>query len=675
MTPRLWISSTEFASAAQIERQVANRVCSGFANQTKGSWRGHVLEVRTVHGKGGRSGIQYQVRISSLPPEIQARLKTHQADVEEVSNTRLGKDAQNERNWKYDVIRPVLQHPKRSVERRDALEALIGTSRLDWKLRQRKLTRTGLYKWIQEYETGGIHALSSKVRSDKGQKRVIINRTWCETVPFETGEMEKIEKQLIAYIRGLVKGGTRRKMIRFLAGNHLKKLTREAGFKPNSPRFERKLFNIPHDMVTAERRYYAVYRHKHDRKASEDGKPRIQRSIDGLVPMEIVVMDVHHINVLVRRENGTAATPKLLAFLDLATNRLFYKLVFFEARGGVRNTDVIGAFVEMCKDPAFGVPQYLYCDNGSEYRFADYLEDALKLSTHITSYQDEDDRNRVIRALPYNAAAKQVEGLFRQLNQQLFRHLKGFIDDDRMNPKRQSLSKAPQVDERGFDAFCQDIDKLMNTYDAVPQQGALKGRSPAEVFQSHVESGWQATVMDDAQLLTVFTKPITRKVQKHAISLNGQRWTCKELAACHETTVVAHVPQYHGFSRVLVTDGKGNPIGIASADKAYHPRDRRGAQDSARRISIRNKSLRDLDKSAPDIDVAAELMAIGENVLPVVPNDPDAVISINRKVQDGLAITPVSVNPESEKQREQEQRESNERALALIEQISKRKAL
>jgi hypothetical protein len=67
--------------------------------------------------------------------------------------------------------------------------------------------------------------------------------------------------------------------------------------------------------------------------------------------------------VLVRRENGTAATPKLLAFLDLATNRLFYQLVFFEARGGVRNIDVISAFVEMCKDPAFGVPQYLYCDN------------------------------------------------------------------------------------------------------------------------------------------------------------------------------------------------------------------------------------------------------------------------------------------------------------------------
>jgi hypothetical protein len=35
--------------------------------------------------------------------------------------------------------------------------------------------------------------------------------------------------------------------------------------------------------------------------------------------MEVVVMDVHHINVLVRREDGTTATPKL----DTSKNWIF----------------------------------------------------------------------------------------------------------------------------------------------------------------------------------------------------------------------------------------------------------------------------------------------------------------------------------------------------------------
>ncbi len=32
---------------------------------------------------------------------------------------------------------------------------------------------------------------------------------------------------------------------------------------------------------------------------------------------------------------------------------------------------------------AFGLPKILYCDNGSEYLFADYLDDALKLNIHV----------------------------------------------------------------------------------------------------------------------------------------------------------------------------------------------------------------------------------------------------------------------------------------------------
>ncbi|MGI8399858.1 hypothetical protein ACRYWZ_26150 [Agrobacterium deltaense] len=174
---------------------------------------------------------------------------------------------------------------------------------------------------------------------------------------------------------------------------------------------------------------------------------------------------------------------------DIATNRVFCELIQFDNRGGVRNSDIITAFVNMCQHPAFGVPQFLYVDNGSEYQFADDLEDALRLGTRLMPFNGNKDRNHVIRAKAYNAAAKHVEGWFRQVNQQHFRHIQGWRDDDPINPKRPELGKLHAPFEGGFDAFCDIVYSHLTSYEHMPQKGALKGRSPALVFKSFVDKG------------------------------------------------------------------------------------------------------------------------------------------------------------------------------------------
>lgn len=315
-----WITAVDLAKVCGIHRRVTNRLCRQFSEHSKDGWHGHTLEVRTLHGRGGRSGIQYQVKVSSLPPFIQERLKAHQMTDEAVSRLRLGDDiARFERAWKYEVIKAALAHSKGSAERKAEIDRLHGESRLDWTGQQRRLTRTTLYSWIETFELEGIHGLAQKVRRDRGQKRVFISRAWTNAVPFDDDTKASIEHDLKLYVRGLIKGDGQFKQTLVLTSEKLCDISAAYGFRLNDPARAEEVFRIPQAFVQAEHHFKAVARHRKDRKASEDNKPRIRRSTASLEPMEVVVMDVHHINIHVGRDDGTYSTPKLIAFHDIAT--------------------------------------------------------------------------------------------------------------------------------------------------------------------------------------------------------------------------------------------------------------------------------------------------------------------------------------------------------------------
>lgn len=586
---------------------------------------------------------------------------------EAVSRLRLGDDtARFERAWKYEVIEAALAHPKHSGGRKAEIEKLAGTARLDWTGKKRTLTTSTLYKWIEIYELEGIHGLAQKVRRDKGEKKVFISRAWMNAVPFDERKMATIDHDITQFVRGLIVKGTTRKIIGVIAAAELRRITAAYGFTVPDMATADRIFAIPQDLINQEMRFRAVYDFNFDRKKSEDNKPRIRRTIAGLQPMEIVVMDVHHINVMVLREGGSVASPKLLAFHDVATNRVFGELVFLNERGGVRNVDVIEAFKNMCQHPAFGMPQTLYCDNGSEYGFADYLEDALKLNCRITPFMGE-DRSRVIRAKPYNASAKVIEGYFRQMNQQYFRHIPGWIDDDRMNPKRRELGKPMPPFSDGFDAFCKLVFSLFSSYEHIPQKGALEGKSPAQAFAKFVGEGWGATVVDEQQFYMAFSKPEQRALEKHAFRLDNRLWTCRELNRCFDRKVTVRVPAYHGFNELLVETLDGKQIGWAKPDRKVNYFDKRGAETSTSGGKDRREALREMERSVPDIDVLGKLIAIGESAIPVTPNPPSATISVSfDEIGNERAIVPSSSKAKSRQQQEEEQQRLREARMLMI---------
>ncbi len=665
-----WLNTIGFASLSEMERQVANRLLCAFASGRKQPWHGHCLEVRTVEGKGGKSGLQYQVKVSSLPPELQGRLNDLQSGFEGASNPPLGTQAQQERTWKYDVIRPALAFPKNSKERGQEVAKLDGKRVLNWKSKYQLLSSSTLYRWIDAYEVGGLVALSRKVHENKGKKICWVSLAWHNAVPFDDRVKAAIHEDLKGHVRGLIMKGSQRKQTRVLASEKLKELSAAHGFKLNDPAREKTIFQIPHDFVQDEQHYKEVYRRRSDRKAYEDSKPRIRRTIEGLMPMDVVVADVHHGNVRILREDGSTATAKMIAFFDVATERFFYDFILFEGRGGVRNIDVIRCFVEMCRNPAFGLPKKLYFDNGSEYRFADYLEDALKLRDFgFGGFGDLDSEKNVHRAKPYNAAAKRIEGGFRELNQYVQRHISGWIDDDRMKPKGRELGKAHRPYASGFEAFCEEFRALMLSYDNMPKSGALGGKSPNERFAEFVDKGWRATVLDPQDLLTVFAKVETRVVRNHGIDADGRTWSCDGLLRYFGKKVQVHIPLYgFGFNMLKVCDLHGREIGIAEPDRKYSYFDPRGAHESARRTSIRDKALTALSKTAPEIDVKAELIAYGERHGTVIPNEPDGVVSVNGGGATGKhMIMPEMTKKKTRAQIEEEVRKQDEARTLFIQ--------
>ncbi|MCO8146860.1 transposase family protein [Rhodovulum tesquicola] len=664
-----FINSATLAEIAGISDRAARKAIA------KGVFQGHPIQTATVEGTRSHGGRRHLVISSSLPTHLQQRLLDLRTEAIEPETLRVDETGLAEHNWKLDVIRPILAQERGSSARAEAFGLLIGTNRIDWNGRRITLTKSSLYGWVRTYEeSDGLHlCLAKKVRKDKGKARVVIRREWDNAVPFDAETCAAIRHEVKQYLRGLLKGGVERKFVLLLTGDKLRNLTALHGGNPDT--MPSRAFDIPLDFYREELSYKKVARHKKDRKASHDAKPRIQRSIADLEPMDVVVMDVHHINVLIERETGRTATAKMIAFLDIATSRLFIEIIMFEGKGGVRNSDIITAFINMCMDPAFGLPKVLYVDNGSEYGWADHLQDALKLNIRINGFDWQNNRNPVVRATPYNAAAKHVEGVFRQLNQQLMAVIPGFIGDDRMSPKQEKLGKSMPPFPGSFDDFTTAVKKLVyGAYGWAPQYGELKGAAPLEKFKQFVDAGWTATVVDGEDLLTVFTKAKPKVVRQGRIRHENRYFTCDALNAMGDGRVTAHIPKYHGFSTLRITNAKGEFLGFAQTDRPYDVMDMRGAKESARRNSLYNRALTAMDRSVPDINAMQELIDYGERRGVVTPNAPDAVMTVTGLGGKGLMRSPIAPKEPQNPQEEEDEALAVDAARASILYPATRKA-
>lgn len=674
---KAYLGLPELATLSNVSRQAIEKAIALIEKNPEATWRGSRLIVRMTRGRGGRSGFRYEVRVDSLPADLQLRFNALFAP----TVSRLFSPSANlERDWIYSLIKPALEHEKGSRDRGRVIAEIVSREHLRPDGKRRTVDARSIHRWLAAYEAHGLAGLGRRKRADAGEAAVILSRRWDKAVPFNDMVKERLAEELRQYVRGLTKGGGQGAQLKLLASTKLAALTRHAGFDPGEAELAA-CCEVPQPFLDRERHYRNVYRFNTDRKAHEDvHRARVRRSRDGLMPMDLVVADIHPIDIYCTREDRSLATPRGIAWLDLATNRVFMDVVLLDKGEGITNAHVIGSFVRMVQE--WGCPRALYYDNGSEYNWMAFVGDALKLidqqaHTYIGRIEPWAERSsNIVQSLPYNAPAKPIEGIFKVLEQGYFRHIPGWVGGDRMRKKSANVGGAPEPFPGSFAQLRGVIQAQLASYHAMPsdKRSSLKGQSPNAALAKAIEAGWGMTAVDPDALRLAFSRPERRKLHQGAIRYANRHWTSDALLTYQGDHVTLLVPQYEEHSRLAVRDDRDRFLCFVEPDMPFGFLDSRGAQESARRERLQRQALRDLDRSAPDLNLLDERSAVVAT-LPAAPLAP-IVATIGpaddqRELVQGMRETTI----ERADRQSRDAQDHLKKRLALIDRINRRKGL
>jgi|TARA_R100000455_G_C6273317_1_gene130800 hypothetical protein len=653
-----FIPTCDFATLCSISLRKANAALS-HCYQGK-TWRGHSLIVRRVRGRGGNGGWCYEVRLDSLPAELQLQYVPLTP-----FETGFKSPSKGSSNWRYAITEEALKCPPGSRERAAAIKAAAAKSHFKPDGSRKQLSERTLRSWIKEYESKGYEGLSRASRADRNQRKVLITRQWDRAIKLPDDIKEQVAGKIERYIRSLWAGlqpGSGWKEVQREASRKLLRLTLDAN--PDMP--EGKIRNhcqISRPAIERWRQYSAIAVHDMDAKAYFDKQPRIQRGIITLLPMQVVLGDVHPIDILYQRDDGSVATAKGIFWMDVATGRITGTVEFFPKGKGVRQEHVIESFAQMARDPRWGVPGELYLDNGGEYNWSKVVEDALKLTSVPIWWADNGKFTQVsdqavTKAQPYNAPAKgQLEGAFGIIEQKHFSKIPGWIGGDRMRKKTANVGKAPVPFQGNRQELIKLIEHAVAVYNDTPQGGRLKGLSPNQRFTELVNAGWQSTRFADGVLESIFCKTERRKIHQGRIKYKGEPYYHDALTnpALGENVEI-RIPLFGHQKRIAVFDLHGNFVCIALPDHSYDHGDRSGAIESGRRKTAMRKQIRQMRRNIDKLNTAEILREQAESIDPTPLPELGGVIKLSD--QDEYAgrelAKPLSAIEQEKKDEEEE---------------------
>lgn len=603
MSSSNWITARSFAEAAGITPQAARAALRGA--QGGRLWRGRRLVVQRRLGRGGRGGLSHQVELGSLPDDVRARLRDAALPAPSPAHPTV---PLNQRTLeKLSAVEALLAQPAGSRARRCAAEHAA---------RMHRVTARTIYRWLARYDRHGLRGLGRVQPSNRGKRRVRVSRAF-DRAYLATGlpaaGLEKITAQVDQALKGLwasraeQAGGPE---VRRLAEFILVEACEQRGLElPASA------LRLSRRRVERFAHYRVVNQRRNDRKAFDDAKPRIRRDWTALAPMERVVADVKHLDVIVQRSDGSTAWPKIIAFMDAGTGRAFVHPVLLDRGEGVRQEHVIEAFLAMVADPAWGFPQGLYLDNGSEFAAMAKIDGALQLL-------NAPGARTTIYARPYNAAAKPIESLFARLDRYVFSLLPGYAGPNRLAKMTQALGKPPQPYPGEWEEFRDTVQELVRAHNHRPVGGLWADRSPAAWFAEKVEAGWRPVGVEPCELDAAFADTDSRRIDRGVLKINGRRFTHEALVALPTRTVVDLALPWRRDAPPLARINGGWIY--LRPDAPYPARWIEGARESGRRQTQLNRHVSALAKDAPTIDPVETKLRWARRIEPlaVVPTLP-----------------------------------------------------
>lgn len=606
LIPDRWLSCEEFAQLAEIPVRTARHA---FKRASIGKpvkrW---CVQVRTVEGRGGRSGLRYEVLISSLPEALQRALIGHlEADEDAGYLPELEPlppkfiAAPNQKTLgraRYYALERIPGTEKGSAER----SALVteGASRL-------RQSRRTVQRLVDRWEAHGwdLDALERKRPTDAGKARAIVSMQFDKrfrAAGYSEADLDSLGEWLKREIAGWWQSPVQRagwKRVQLETVTSLRRECRNRGFE-----LAQAAFNLPRTQIERLRFHRVVDVRNYDNKRYDDAKPRIRRNWYGTLPMSCICMDVKPLDCVLFRPDGTKAYPKLIAFMDLATHRLFGRIVLLPQGEGVRQEHVTDAFLEMVQHPDWGFPQQLYCDNGSEYAHFELISEALKMIA-------DPGARVIIKAKPYSGASKPVESKFSVVDRQITALIGGYTGPNRIDKKTHRKGQEAVPYHGSIEEFEEEFFLRLRDFEGWPiGSGPFKGKSPLQVYHEHLDNGWRPVSCDILALDCAFAKQLgERRIDRGAIKIGADRFRHPELAAFTGRSVPVVKPYRRDSWPLANLPGVG---WIAIEPEMLHlPGDIAGAKESSRMQKKRNQALRRLKETANPVD---HLANIGERV-------------------------------------------------------------
>lgn len=627
----LWMPSSEFGQfAGGIDDRNARKALAKC--HAGGTWRGQALRVRMVESQGGKSGKAYQVYVPTLPPELRtAWLRAHpeltgapalpQESLTQATplDPRIAK-THEEWQWRLSLIAFALKFPKGTPGRGQALRDVAAKTHTRPDGQRVKVALRTLNLWVEKVEAGGEFALVRKIRSPENKPRHYITKEWDERCPLPDEAKARIAADFDAYVKGLWKEGVRSgDKCAALASAWLMEAARAAGWT-----------DATLDGCTVKRNRVerfksariSAIKNKDARCFADEYVPRIRRTREGLKPLDIVVGDVHPVDIVIERPDGSQATPRLIAWLDLATNDVFYSLVLLNPREGIKQAHIAASFVDMVQ--AWGLPRSLYLDNGSEYKWEAMINAFRELAmlTHamdvfmmehekIAELVTDDEpaappepSKAVTRAKPHNPPAKAVEGIFSAL-EKVLAMMPGYIGGDRMNKRTHAKGKAPRPFPGTWEEFEFAFTIALNFYRNAAQRGSLGGRSPRQTWDRHIADGFHAYRAPEDVLRWAFAEDVRPKVQTDGVEVGGRFYYHDVLLPLVGQRVSLRFPKWDPRHVIYIGDDR-QPVFIPLAP-VFQTFDSAGAIEQARRQSALNRYIRTQTADAAKVDLMEEM--------------------------------------------------------------------
>jgi len=214
----------------------------------------------------------------------------------------------------------------------------------------------------------------------------------------------------------------------------------------------------------------------------------IERDYESVTPGECYVSDHAQVDVAVSLPNGKYCFPWVTAWRDFKTSKWLGWLIHPEPP----NSDhIFQSFFYAVND--FGLPSYIYVDNGKDYRSRDFAGGRSRSHKLVV------DKTKTtamvgllgitpIFAIPRNAQAKTIERDFLKNKEYFSKHLKGYRGGNVVERPGSLQREIKEGDIIPWQTFKSAMDEyIKEILNEMPSEGKiLKGRSPNATWNEEI---------------------------------------------------------------------------------------------------------------------------------------------------------------------------------------------